>query len=469
MDPAASESAKNNSINNHQIRRSHQRTICLTTILFLCIAAAWLLLWNTDYSWNFSDKNVCRIHKEETAKFLPEVEISFPKSKTATSWKQIVAKLLREATAAQITTIAPKQQRQNHPDSSSEKSAQKTRKIEVFFENAHSREPSLSKQQLEILAEFSQRVRASITDLHRRAADVGWGTGVRSTTTHQHAWWSIPHNNRGPIDQIDGGRLLWSYYRIMSDHMKYVHDLSANIYFPFKLCKEHGCSAETAIAHTLEWREKYQPWRVTPSVLRENEVGWVYHHGFSPAAPGEEHRHARHAVVYLRPGIHPAQDSAAYFRAILNTVDRAIGESLQSSHGRVGKFNVLIDAKGASLKTLPDFAHFKQAITMLQDHYPSRLGMLFLVNMSRTAEIIVHFVKPLITMEVRDKIHILSHDPEQRKAELESFIGTDSIPDWLGGSLVYRFNVHEYYPKKYYWSDLEGSNFAKTMPYHAIS
>jgi hypothetical protein len=451
----APESAKNKNV------CSFRRIIDWTAILILFVVTAlWLLP---------SENHVCRIDKEEKVKIVRELDTFQKTSSQKAPWKQFVTKLLHDASVAQIASFTPKQERRNQPDPESEKSSQKTRKTNVYFENAHSRETSLSKQQLDILSEFSQRVLASIPDLHRRAADVGWGTGIRSSTTHQHAWWSTPHNNHGPIDRIDGGRLLWSYYRIMSGHMNHVHDLSANVYFPFKLCKEHGCSAESAIAHTLEWREKYKPWRVTPSVLRENEVGWVYYHGFSPAAPGEKHTDARHAIVYLRPGIHPVQDSAAYFRAILNTVDRAIGESLHSSHGRVGKFNVLVDAKGASLKTLPDFAHFKQAITMLQDHYPSRLGMLFLVNMSRTAEIIVHFVKPLITKEVRDKIHILSHGPEQRVAELESFIGKESIPDWLGGSLVYRFNVHDYYPKKYFWSELEGSSFAKSMPYHAIS
>ena len=114
-------------------------------------------------------------------------------------------------------------------------------------------------------------------------------------------------------------------------------------------------------------------------------------------------------------------------------------------------------------------AHFKHAATMLQDHYPNRLGMLYLSNMSRAAEFVVTLIKPLITKEVRDKIHILSHDPERRAAELESFIEKDSIPEFLGGPDKYLFNVHAYYPKRNHWSDRQGEDFMKTMPYHAIS
>ena len=96
--------------------------------------------------------------------------------------------------------------------------------------------------------------------------------------------------------------------------------------------------------------------------------------------------------------------------------------------------------------------------------------MIVLTNVSRTAEFVVNLIKPLITKEVRDKIHILSHDPNRRAAELEALIETEYIPVWLGGSDAYQFDAKEYYSDRHnYWSDEEGRAFVETMPYHAIS
>ena len=200
------------------------------------------------------------------------------------------------------------------------RSKKKTKQYKVYFENAHSTEPSVSSQELDRLQEFSKRVLTNVTNLQHRASHVGFGDG--GSTSHHHAWW--PHHHRGGssrLDKIEGGRLLYSYYKIMTRHMKDPKDLSANILFPFKLCKG-GCSAEQAIAHTLEWREAYQPWRVTPSLLKENENGWVYTRGFSPPARGS--KMGRHAMLYIRPGKHKVRSGLSYFRAILNSADRLL-------------------------------------------------------------------------------------------------------------------------------------------------
>jgi hypothetical protein len=106
---------------------------------------------------------------------------------------------------------------------------------------------------------------------------------------------------------------------------------------------------------------------------------------------------------------------------------------------------------------------------MLQDHYTNRLGMIFLTNISRPAEFVIALVKPMITKEVREKIHILSHDPERRAAELASFVEPEFLPDWLGGPDHYQFDASYYYPKQFYWSNKEGVEFLTTMPYHGLS
>jgi hypothetical protein len=129
---------------------------------------------------------------------------------------------------------------------------------------------------------------------------------------------------------------------------------------------------------------------------------------------------------------------------------------------------VLLDGSFYDWKNFPDVAHFKQTVVMLQDHYPAKLGMLFLVNIPRAAEWILALVKPWVSPEVREKMHTLSRDPARRRAELEAFVEKEYLPDWLGGSDEFKFDADTYYPKKLRMTEEEGRAFLTTMPYHAV-
>jgi len=129
---------------------------------------------------------------------------------------------------------------------------------------------------------------------------------------------------------------------------------------------------------------------------------------------------------------------------LLHSADRAVALSLQKSHGRVGKFNAVVDATGYEFgKSLPALSHLKEAVHLLQDHFPDRLGVVVLVNLSRTAELVVNLVKPWLTKEVRDKIHAVRAD------QLSLLVEPHDIPDWLGGPDNYRFDPESYYPREH--------------------
>eukprot|EP00804_Cyclotella_cryptica_P010951 CCRYP_016674-RC/>CCRYP_016674-RC protein AED:0.37 eAED:0.37 QI:0/0.5/0.4/1/0.5/0.4/5/0/582 len=104
----------------------------------------------------------------------------------------------------------------------------------------------------------------------------------------------------------EGGRLLAAYLKIM----KWPEDL--HVKFPFKLCSK-GCNSEIAVLHTLEWREKYLPWCMSPDSIQYNKNGFIYHRGHS--RPGRQQRleaehtkdmtyfnNAGHSMVWYRPG-----------------------------------------------------------------------------------------------------------------------------------------------------------------------
>lgn len=75
---------------------------------------------------------------------------------------------------------------------------------------------------------------------------------------------------------------------------------------------------------------------------------------------------------------------------------------------------------------------------------------------------------PLITKEVRDKIHILERDPVKRNLVLETAIGAENIPTWLGGKDTFEFDVDKYYSDdQNIFADESAKMYLTTMPYHA--
>jgi CRAL/TRIO domain len=335
-------------------------------------------------------------------------------------------------------------------------------------------QPALTAQDVAHLHEYTELVRGHFSGAKSSDAnDADWHKAVSSPHVAwggDAPWWDKALTTRSAtggtsttdLDRIEGGNLLYSYYRIM----KAIHDHTSskkkktksengfdlsNVYFPLKKCNPpDGCSAAEAIDHTLQWRTSYQPWKVDAKVLRENSAGWMFVRGWSPTpdlAAGSTGKgpaeHGRHAILWARPGIHRAQDGDAWIRTVLHGADSAVAQSLRESAGRIGKFNAVIDVAGFEWgRSLPALATIQQTVAALQDHFPNRLGVVALLNLSRGAEIVVNLIKPWLTKDVRDKIHVLSVQ------DLPLLVEHESIPSWLGGPDTYEFNADEYYPQR---------------------
>lgn len=335
--------------------------------------------------------------------------------------------------------------------------AQKAPSIRVsphWYSLASNNRIQLTPSETSTIQDIGQKVHHNIPDLAQRAVQVSWG-GPQNAVPETN-WWSPKHpKHPNELSSLDGGHSLYAYLFIMKwdKHPK----------FPFRLCGEHGCPPERALSHTLQWREAYKPWLAPPSLLVENANGYSYHRGFSPSeTPG-----GKHGTVWLRLG-HRVKNDLSFFRGILHSGDRAIAEALIESKGETGKFNVVIDCAGFSLSGTPSLHALKQGVTMLQDHFPNRLGMIFLVHLSRPGEIFLKIVLSLITKEVRDKIKILpNHDKAKSLAVLRTVVEEDYIPQWLGGTDSYQFDAETYYPQHLRCTEEEALEFLQSMPYHA--
>ena len=304
----------------------------------------------------------------------------------------------------------------------------------------------LSRTEKDLVAKMARRAQDTIPSLDTRAAAVPWGGPGTGSGNH---WWSD-----------NGSSLLPRYLKIMD----WPQDLMTK--FPFKLCATAaGCNAEFAIAHTLEWREKYKPWCMSPSGIKENTKGYVYTRGYSPSLTGDD---SGHSLMWLRIPIHRADDPVQWVRAIMNALERAVADSLHRTNGKVGRFNCVVDGNGFTLGMMFGMGPVKRMVVMLQDHFSDRLGVVLLTNFSKPAQVMLSFVKPLLTKDVREKLIVLPDDSETRHAMLDALVGPEFLPYYLGGNDEWRFSTKEYYSStKHHCTDAESTEYLETMPYHA--
>ncbi len=160
-----------------------------------------------------------------------------------------------------------------------------------------------------------------------------------------------------------------------------------------------------------------------------------------------------------------------YFRVLIHGIDTCIADALKRSNGKIGKCNVLLDAKDFGLSFIPPLGATKRLMSMLQDHFPDSLGVLVVVNMAKAGQIFLKMVMPFLPIEVRRKIHVVPSDAQERMNMLGDLVEEKFIPTWLGGTDTYVFDSTEYYKSGKYRSDFisdeEGLEYIKTMPYHA--
>jgi len=318
-------------------------------------------------------------------------------------------------------------------------------------------------QQLALIQELGKRVRMAATDesksahkndheFNSRIGQIPWG-GVapyKGSWPETRFWWAA-----GGPDEEDGYEILFNYL----DTMKWPKDLNARG-ISAKLCPHHsGCPAEIALLHTIEFREKYKPWLVTPSMVDFAKTGWMFQHGFSKDGS---------SMVWYRPGLlHKVHNPETYIRTVVSTLEFAVADSFMRSEGSIGRYNVVVDCHKFSLSSVPTFSHVRRLVGILQDHFPHRTSFVFVVNLASAAQLFLKMIRPLLSEKLNQKIRIIPTNSEERSKILREFIDNDNIPTWLGGEDSYTFDVKTYYDMDELADDDESLEYLTSMPIHA--
>ena len=299
---------------------------------------------------------------------------------------------------------------------------------------------------------------ATAEDFDERVANVGWGGPIANGG---RPWW-LPESSTKT--EMDGERLAAAYAKIMG----WPSPGEYTTKFPFKKCQE-GCDPHFAFLHTLEWREKFKPWCITPSAVKENRDSFFYVRGHSPPNPNIKDGDATigHSLVFYRPGLHKYEDTESYLRLIMHTLDAAVADSYSRSNNRVGKFNIILDCNGFSLSILPGFSEIKRLFTMMQDHFPDRLGVLMIVNLSGPGQLFLKMIKGIISEAVKKKIHIVPPTDKGGMEMLKILVEEEFIPTWLGGTDDFVLNPKVAYLENRMCTEAQGREYYETMPFHA--
>ena len=201
-------------------------------------------------------------------------------------------------------------------------------------------------------------------------------------------------------------------------------------------------------------------------------------------------------MVWYRPGRASLNDPELYIRTLIYTLEAAVTDSLLRNNGEIGRFNLVIDCEGVGTRSIPSMAYVKKLFAFLQDHFPDRLGVLLLANLSGVGRMVMNMVMPFVTgkswhngmrnfllfcasscfvfiEDVKAKIHVIPAGQEKREEMLTQFIDLEHVPSFIGGKDNYVFEADEYYRgsiggmEKCVLPEDKVLEYIQTMPYHA--
>eukprot|EP01103_Thecamoeba_quadrilineata_P007468 TRINITY_DN17343_c0_g1_i1.p1 TRINITY_DN17343_c0_g1~~TRINITY_DN17343_c0_g1_i1.p1 ORF type:complete len:260 (-),score=50.71 TRINITY_DN17343_c0_g1_i1:63-842(-) len=126
------------------------------------------------------------------------------------------------------------------------------------------------------------------------------------------------------------------------------------------------------------------------------------------------------------PGANKAQICTQSFYYLVNTAIRAMKPPKEN-------YVCIVDLNGYGYRN-NDFGVLKEQASILQNYYPERMGVSFVVNAPWYIASIYSIIKGWLEERTRRKIHILGGDYQETLLKL---IDADALPDFLGGKYVH--------------------------------
>lgn len=186
------------------------------------------------------------------------------------------------------------------------------------------------------------------------------------------------------------------------------------------------------IESTLVWRRTFgvDPTKNLTSdmVSIENETGKQVVLGFD---------NDTRPCLYLKPGRQNTKATHRQVQHLVFMLERVIDFMVPGQD----QLALLIDLAPHPIgkhNKIPSLGLAREVLSILQDHYPERLGKALLTNTPRLAQVFMKLIWPFIDTSTREKIH--SNEP------FPKFVPMSHLDAEYKGNVLFEYNHEKYWP-----------------------
>ncbi|MCJ1354098.1 MAG: hypothetical protein MMC33_004085 [Icmadophila ericetorum] len=185
--------------------------------------------------------------------------------------------------------------------------------------------------------------------------------------------------------------------------------------------------ATTRLLATLTWRREYNLESFTPEYIStENETGKQFILGFDNAG---------RPCLYLNPGRQNSKRSEKQIHHLVFMLEQAIALMPPGQETLTLMINY---AETRSGNQGPGIAQGREVLSILQSHYPERLGRALIINVPWFIwgffKLITPFIDPLTREKLKFNENLRLHAPPEQ------------LPTTHGGDIVFEYDHAEYWP-----------------------
>jgi len=193
------------------------------------------------------------------------------------------------------------------------------------------------------------------------------------------------------------------------------------------------------IKGTLEWRRACKPQLITAEDVKIELVneGKMYKNGLDKTG---------RPIIYMKPGKDNtgAPEKEVKVKYLVYLMEKAI-RSMDESKG-VEKLVLIIDYKGYSqLAGLTMTRISKEILDILQDHYPERLGIAFIINAPWAWTVLWKMLQPFLTDRTKKKVRMLSSGDY---SEIHEIVDLEVLETSYGGKNDFQYKWEKILEKK---------------------
>ncbi|KAJ3001717.1 UNVERIFIED_CONTAM: hypothetical protein HDU68_006699 [Siphonaria sp. JEL0065] len=196
-------------------------------------------------------------------------------------------------------------------------------------------------------------------------------------------------------------------------------------------------------------RREFRPTEITPQEIEEEaKTGKAYWHGYDRSG---------RPVFHMNGAKLKSADSDRYIKFIVFNLEHG----LKLCPEGVLRVSSVVDVGGLTLFNSPPITDYLKFVSVLQAHYPERLGLVIQVDPSWAMWTLFMILSPLIDPNTKAKLHFASsrtalskrNDDAGGKEEgtggwvydVDALISLDQLPTSVGGTSDIRYDPETYW------------------------